>query len=41
MPMRYVKFVTKDSQDHDHDTGDNAKDVLFVPGDATDILLSR
>jgi WD40 repeat protein len=37
----FVKFVTRDSQGREHDTGDNAKDVLFVPGDATDFLLPQ
>ncbi len=37
----YVKYVTKDAQGHEHDTGDTGKDSMFVPGDATALLLPQ
>lgn len=35
----YVKYVTKDAQGHEHDTGDNGSATMFVPGDSTALLL--
>jgi WD40 repeat protein len=37
----YVKYVTKDAQGREHDTGDNGSATLFVPGDSTALLLPQ
>lgn len=37
----YVKYVTKDTQGHEHDTGDNGKNTLFVPANSADMLLPK
>jgi WD40 repeat protein len=37
----YVKYVTKDAQGHEHDTGDNGRNTMFVPGDSTAVLLPQ
>ena len=37
----YVKYITKDSRGHEHETDDNGKNTMYVPGDSATVLLPQ
>jgi|GEM_PF-2400752 len=37
----YVRYVVKDADGHERDTGDNGRSSMFVPGDSTALLLPQ
>jgi WD40 repeat protein len=37
----YVRYVTRDAQSREHDSGDNGKETMFIPGDSTALLLPQ